>query len=193
MTDLDDTDLWRRSRRDDPDAFGQLFERHGERIHRYVLRLTGDPSGAEDVVAVAFLEVWRRRGSVELHNGSLLPWLYAVTGNVVRQWRRTQRRHQALLDRLAELPPRHPDLVERQAEASEEAARVLGQVRGLPRWERDVLVLSVWEGLSHAEIAVVLGTTTGTVKSRLSRARARLGRDRSFGPVTAPALDLKES
>lgn len=207
MIEADDVDLWNRIRTGDADAFGLLFERHGARIHGYVLRRTGDPQVAEDTVAVVFLEAWRQRTRVDLDQPSALPWLYGVAGNVVRHQHRSRRRHQAALERLAHLPERSPALVERQAQAAADAARVLDQIRSLPRRERDVLVLSVWEGLSHAEIAVALGTTVGTVKSRLSRARARLDPDRlpvaepepsppapTAAPPAAPiVLTLKES
>lgn len=186
MTEADDAQLWDRIRTDDADAFGLLFERHGARIHGYVLRRTGDPQAAEDIVAITFLEAWRQRGRVELNQPSALPWLYGVAANVLRHQHRSRRRHQAALDRLAHLPERSPALVERQAEAAEDARQVLDQIQALPRRERDVLVLSVWEGLSHAEIAVALDTTIGTVKSRLSRARARLDPDRLPVPLAAP-------
>lgn len=196
MTDPDDQELWHRLRGDDADAFGLLFERHGDRILRYVLRRTGEAADAEDLVAVVFLEAWRRRGAVELHQASALPWLYGVAANVVARRHRSRRRHAAALERLALLPPRSPALVERQAEAAAESARVLDAIGRLPRREREVLVLSVWEGLSHAEIAVALDTTVGTVKSRLSRARTRLDPARAAPPdrptaVTHP-LVLKE-
>lgn len=184
MSEADDVDLWSRIRTDDADAFGLLFERHGARIHGYVLRRTGDPQVAEDIAAVVFLEAWRQRHDVELRQPSALPWLFGVAANVLRHQHRSRRRHQAALDRLAHLPERTPALVERQAQAAEDAQRVIEQIRALPRRERDVLVLSVWEGLSHAEVAVALDTTIGTVKSRLSRARARLDPDRlPVGPA----------
>jgi len=184
----DDAELWRRIRADDADAFGLLFVRHGPRIHGYVLRRTGDPAVAEDVTAVVFLEVWRRRGSVTLDQPSALPWLYGVAGNVTRRWHRSRRRHHAALARLSSLPSRSSELVEVQAEATERSRTVLRQIEGLPRRERDVLVLSVWEGLSHQEIAVALGIAPGTVKSRLSRARARLDPDApSAPPIPGPA------
>ncbi len=184
----DDAELWRRIRDDDADAFGLLFARHGPRIHGYVLRRTGDPGVAEDVTAVVFLEAWRRRAGVSLDQPSALPWLYGVAANVTRRWHRSRRRHTAALARLSGLPPRSPALVETQAQAAEEARVVLARVEALPRRERDVLVLSVWEGLSHHEIAVALGIAPGTLKSRLSRARAGLDPDR---PPTVPLTVLE--
>ncbi len=186
MTEPDDVELWHRIRHDDADAFGLLFERHGARIHGYVLRRTGDPHLAEDIVALAFLEAWRQRSEIDLAQPSALPWLYGVAGNVLRHQHRSRRRHQAALDRLAQLPAPSAALVERQAEAAADAREVLAQIRALPRRDREVLALSVWEGLSHAEIAVALGTTVGTVKSRLSRARARLDPDRLPAAPTEP-------
>lgn len=183
--DVDDGPLWRRVRGDDADAFGLLFARHGGRIHRYVLRRTADPQLAEDITAIVFLEAWRKRASVELTQPSALPWLYGVAGNVLRHQRRTRRRHQDLVDSVAQLPSRSPALVESQAQAAADAAVVLEQVRGLPRRERDVLVLAAWEGLSHAEIAEALGISPGRVKSRLFQARSRLDPDRA--PTRPPA------
>jgi RNA polymerase sigma factor (sigma-70 family) len=175
MTEPDDAELWRRIRADDADAFGLLFARHGPRIHGYALRRTADPATAEDVAAVVFLEAWRRRAAVELHQPSALPWLYGVAGNVIRRWHRSQARHRAALARLEQLPPPAPIAVERQVEAAAEAAAVLARIGRLPRRQQEALLLSAGEGLTHAEIAIALDTTVGTVKSRLSRARARLG------------------
>ncbi len=182
----DDAALWARVQADDADAFGALFARHGPRIHGYVLRRTADPATADDVTAVVFLEAWRRRHGVTLDRPSALPWLYGVAANVTRRWHRSRRRHDAALARLAALPPRRYEPIEDRVAATARAAAVVDQVRRLPRRERDVLVLSVWEGLSHAEIATALGIAPGTVKSRLSRARARL--DPDAPPPAAPPV-----
>lgn len=190
MPDTDDADLWRRLRHGDTAAFGELFDRHGARIHRYAVRRTGDVHTADDVTAVVFLEVWRRRAEVELHQPSALPWLYGVAANAINHWSRSRRRHDLALARLAAqsvdgLGSSDTASVEQRAEALAESTQVLEQVRGLPRRYRDVLVMSVWEGLSHAEIADALGISVGTVKSRLSRARSQLSRTDSVLPDAA--------
>jgi RNA polymerase sigma-70 factor, ECF subfamily len=186
MNDLPDAELWQRVRRDDPNAFGLLFERHGERIHGFALRRTADATAAEDVTAIVFLEAWRRRHDVVLHQPSALPWLYGVAANVLRGHSRTRRRHRAALDRLARLRPPTVEPVDRRSEAIEEARAIVAAVAELPLRERDVLALSAWEGLSHEEIAAALDVPVGTVKSRLSRARARLEARRLHGPAVAP-------
>jgi RNA polymerase sigma-70 factor (ECF subfamily) len=173
-----DRELWERIRADDADAFRLLFDRHGPRIHRFATRRTGEPASGDDITAVVFLEAWRRRAAVDLVHDSAGPWLYGVANNVIRHWHRKRRSHAAALERFAALPPASSELVDRQVQAADDAAVVLEQIRQLPPRERDVLVLSVWEGLHHDEIAVALGIAVGTVKSRLSRARARLDPDR---------------
>jgi RNA polymerase sigma-70 factor (ECF subfamily) len=195
--DAPDADVWLRIR-DDPDAFGSLFERYGERIHGYALRRTGDLTAAEDVTAIVFLEAWRRRHEVVLHQPSALPWLYGVAANVLRGQRRTRRRHQAALERLGHLQPPtpepepEPEAVAGRSEALEAARNVMDAISRLPRREHDVLVLSVWEGLSHDEIAAALEIPVGTVKSRLARARARLEPHRRGAPGVRSELTLKE-
>jgi RNA polymerase sigma-70 factor (ECF subfamily) len=192
MNDLPDADLWQRVRDDDADAFGLLFERHGERIHGFALRRTADATAAEDVTAIVFLEAWRRRHQVVLHQPSALPWLYGVAANVLRGSNRARRRHQAALERLAGQRPPTLELVELRSEALEQARSIITAVGRLPRRERDVLALSVWEGLSHDEIAAALDVPVGTVKSRLSRARARLEphRQRSFRSGTSGSASV---
>lgn len=177
MTQPTDLDLWRRIHDDDPDAFGQLFERHGPTVHRYAVRRTADPTAADDIVSLVFLEVWRRRKQVVLHQPAALPWLYGVAANVLRAQGRARRRHAHALERLAALPGPSAVLVERQVEASVATDSILRQIDALPRRYQEVLILSVVEHLSHAEIAVALDISAGTVKSRLSRARSRLDLD----------------
>jgi RNA polymerase sigma-70 factor (ECF subfamily) len=108
MNHPSDADLWRRVRDDDADAFGQLFERHGERIHGFAWRRTANAAAAEDVTALVFLEAWRRRREVTLHQPSVLPWLYGVAANVLRGHNRARRRHQAALRRWRAYVPRPP-------------------------------------------------------------------------------------
>lgn len=112
MIEPTDLELWRRTRDDDADAFGALFARHGGRVHGFVLHRTADRTAAEDITAVVFLEAWRRRARTELTRPSALPWLYGIASNTIRHWHRARRRHAAALDRLAQLPPRSPGLVE---------------------------------------------------------------------------------
>lgn len=176
--DLECTDatLWARSRQGDVDAFGLLFERHSRTIYNYCFRRVGDWSAAEDLTSVVFLEAWRRR-EIELPPDNVLPWLYGVATNVLRNRRRSERRFAAALRRV---PRAHPtpdfaDEADARLDDARRVAEVLTLVSQLPKREQDVLALCGWSGLSYEEAAFALGVPVGTVRSRLSRARHRLG------------------
>ncbi|TNY35711.1 RNA polymerase sigma factor [Thermomonospora catenispora] len=172
-----DAALWSRAMGGDEHAFGELFDRHARAVYNYCFRRTADWSVAEDLTSVVFLETWRRRDQVRMNGDSLLPWLYGVATNVLRNHRRSLRRHR---DALARLPlPATPDETEDAAarvDAERRMREVLESIRSLPRRDQEVLVLCVWEGLGYAEAAEALGVPVGTVRSRLARARERLRR-----------------
>lgn len=186
--ELTDGDLWQKAGQGDPAAFGVLFERHINAVYTHCFRRTGSWEGAEDLASVVFLEAWRRRRDVALSGESILPWLLAVANNVVRNRDRSLRRHRRL---LAKLPPSvvTPDIAdEAVARVDDERTmqRVLEVFGKLLPDEQDVLALCVWAGLSYADAAVALGVPIGTVRSRLSRARAQL---RKLATMNDPETD----
>jgi RNA polymerase sigma factor (sigma-70 family) len=172
---LADDDLWERARIGDAEAFGALFERHGRALYNYCFRQTADWAAAEDLVSTVFLEAWRRRNQ-ELRPDKVLAWLYGIATNVTRNYRRSRRRHEAALARLA-LPEPTADFVDDLLEHIDDQTRMVGLLRltaKLSRRQRDVFALCVWSGLSYEDAGLALGLPTGTVKSNLSRARERM-------------------
>jgi RNA polymerase sigma-70 factor, ECF subfamily len=167
--------LWDRARRGDVEAFGRLFERHARAIYNFCFRRTADWSTAEDLTSVVFLEAWRRR-DVELLPDKVLPWLYGIATNVVRNRRRSSRRHAAALARFAppDAPPDFTEEILDRLDEERDMAGVLRLVSQLPQRQQDVLALCVWTGLSYEDAALALGVPVGTVRSRLARARIRL-------------------
>jgi RNA polymerase sigma-70 factor (ECF subfamily) len=163
-------------RRGDPEALAALFDRYADRIYNHCFRATGDWAEAEDATATVFLEVWRHRRRVQAHDGSALPWLYGVATNVCRNLNRSQRRRGRALAALPR-PTAEPDHAERVAErlgSAERMQAVLAAIEDLPPREREVLGLVAWSGLTYEQAAAALDVPVGTVRSRLSRARARL-------------------
>jgi len=175
MGQATDGELWRLAADGKPDAFGVLFERHAGAVYNYLFRRTGDWAVAEDLTSLVFLEAWRRRRDVRLEHESALPWLYGVATNVLRNRRRAQRRYR---DALARLPLERGDDFGEDADGrldDERRARsALRLLTKLPKRDQDVIALCGWSELSYEEAAVALGLPVGTVRSRLSRARARL-------------------
>ena len=170
-----DAELWNRSRAGDRDAFGALFDRHAKAIYNYCFRRIGSWATAEDLLSVVFIEAWRRRDK-DLPPAMVLPWLYGIATNVVRNQRRAERRHAAALRRVP-APRPEPDFAassEARVDGEWQAHGALEVLQKLPRREQDVFVLCAWMELSYEDAAVALGMPVGTVRSRLSRARARL-------------------
>jgi RNA polymerase sigma factor (sigma-70 family) len=161
---------------DDPGALAALFDLYGDRVHNHCFRHLADWADAEDATSSVFLEVWRHRHRVQLHDGSALPWLYGVATNVCRNAGRSRRRRLRAVARLPEPPPEadHADGVADRLGSEAQMRAVLAQVEALPERERVVLGLVAWSGLSYDQAAAALDVPVGTVRSRLSRARARL-------------------
>jgi RNA polymerase sigma-70 factor (ECF subfamily) len=170
-----DARLWARACAGDHSAFGELFVRHANRIHNYCFRRTGSWTLAEDATSQTFMEAWRRRSSIAVTD-SLLPWLFVAANNVCRNMERARRRTANL---LARTPPAqdvadHANEVAARIDSERQMQRVLTELRTLRRADQDIVAMCDWEGLSYEEAAAALGVPIGTVRSRLSRARARL-------------------
>lgn len=164
---LNDAELLARSVAE-PALFGELYERHGLMVWRYVVRRIGDVAG-EDLAAEVFVRAFRTCGRYRADRDTALPWLLGIANHVIADHRRLERRRLAVLARLA-------DDRGRGAEESDAALdpQLVAALRNLPAVERDTLLLVVWGELTQDEAATALGVPVGTVSSRITRARKRL-------------------
>ncbi|MFE5326823.1 RNA polymerase sigma factor [Embleya sp. NPDC056575] len=179
ITAISDRELWERACAGDPEAFGVIFDRHSRAIFNHLSRRTASWVEAEDLTSVVFLQAWRHRSAVTLDRDSALPWLLGIARNIAANGGRARRRYQALKERLptpSPVPDHAQDVADR---VDEERALVAlrGSVARLPAHEREVIELCVWSGLDQQAAATALGVAVGTIKSRLHRARRRLGDD----------------
>lgn len=170
----DDALLWRRAREGGDAAFGLIFDRHRDGVFRHAYALLRDRNDAEDASAVAFLELWRRRRSVRVVDGSVLPWLLVTTTLGCRNLDRSRRRYRRLLERLPhEVPDAPIDDPTRL-----DARRALVPVpRELTPDDAALLSLVAIEGYPIADAARVLGVSADAARTRWHRLRARLRRD----------------
>ena len=88
---------WHAALAGDTDAFVAIFDLHHHRVYRHALRMTANVHDAEDITAAAFLELWRRRKSVRMVDGSVLPWLLVTATNLAWNLARGLRRYRALI------------------------------------------------------------------------------------------------
>ncbi len=168
----DDAGLWGRALRGDEAAFTMLFRRHQRPLYRFALRLTGAPALAEDAVQDVFMGLVdraaagpRTTGGYDPARGGLRPYLFGAVRNAACKRLRAAGPVAAAAGELAaEVGP-----------AAEETQALRRAIAALEPAFREVLLLCELEGLSYEETAAALEIPVGTVRSRLSRARARLG------------------
>ncbi|GAA0218940.1 RNA polymerase sigma factor [Saccharothrix mutabilis subsp. mutabilis] len=190
--DPDDRALWAQAAAGSGHAFGVLFDRHAKAVYNHCFRLTASWAAAEDHLQATFLLAWRKRDRLRLERDSALPWLLAVATNVVRSDRRSTARRLRLFHRVpVEQPvPDHADLVAERVDDQRRMRELLAAVDRLPRGEREALALCVWSGVSYADAAAVLGVAEVSVRSRVSKAKARLGRLLARHPEVVPLAAL---
>jgi len=165
-----DRDLLARHCAGDRDAFGELVERHRDRLWRVAVRTLGNPEDAADAVQDALVSAFRAAGSYR-GEAAVTTWLHRIVVNSCLDLarRRSARPTSPLADSPALTIPAGDVLG-----ARETAAEVLAALRELPIEQSTALVLVDVEGYPVAEVAEMLEVPTGTVKSRCARGRARL-------------------
>ena len=172
-TDPPDAVLWAKG---DRDAFGLLFERHVEAVWNHAYRLTASWDQAHDVTSATFLTAWRTRHDITLLRDSALPLLYTMAANIARTAHRGSSRRTRLLRRIPDPSPvdDHADAVVHRVDTESRLRRVVDAVRLLPPAQREVAELCLLGDLPIADAARHLGLAEVSVRSHLSRARARL-------------------
>jgi RNA polymerase sigma-70 factor (ECF subfamily) len=175
LRERDDRELMRLHVEGDPDAFGELFRRHRDRMWAVALRTTGNRELAADCVQDAFVSAFRRAASYR-GDAAVTTWLHRIVVNACLDRLRRDRPTSELPE--YELADRHDDVA-----SLETRLDVREALDRLPEGQRLALVLVDMHGLSIAEAAAVLEVAEGTVKSRCSRGRdalaAMLAPDRS--------------
>ncbi len=169
----EDAALVERARAGEPEAFARIVERHQGAAFRVAWVLCGNAADAEEATQDAFVKAHRALGRFRT-GAPLRPWLLAIAANEARNRRRAagRREHLALRvagERLATAPS-----TETLALAADRDAGLRAALARLSGADREVLWLRYFAELSEAETAAALGCRNGTVKSRTSRALARL-------------------
>ncbi len=178
---LDETELVEQAKAGDLDAFEHLVVLHQRAALQVAYVIAG--SDAEDAAQEAFVKAFRALG--RFRSGSpFRPWLLRIVANEARNQRRGAARRAGLVLRLAERPAGVERSPEEAALGAISRAELVRAVSGLPERDRLTLAYRYFAGLSEAEMATAMSCRPGTVKSRLTRALARLRQ--ALADQTAP-------
>jgi RNA polymerase sigma-70 factor (ECF subfamily) len=158
--------------------FRDAYRSHKDVLYRFVRRMMGSPTTAEDIVQETFLILWRNSASYDAARGSLRSFLIGVTRNLALQRLRRDRPHEELNEDASVVGP--IDIAGLQR-----AEIVARAVAALPPLQREALILAEYEELSLEEIGRATGAELAAVKSRLHRARENLRR------VLTPLLETR--
>ena len=174
---LADEDLMPLLERKDPNAFEIVYDRHGGAAYSLAYRIVGDRGVAEDVTQEAFLSVWRSGARFDRTRGSVRTWLLGVVRNrAIDVLRRDAGRAPAVSLELESVPEQESRFERTDTEAlrRETAREVHGVLSELPADQVQVVRLAYFGGLTHSEIADMLGMPLGTVKGRMRLAMDKM-------------------
>lgn len=162
-----------RARDGDREAFGALVEQYRDNVYRLAYRMCGNEYDADEAAQEAFVAAWRAlpnfRGDAKFST-----WLYRLTTNAAIDVMRREKRHQTEGDGEMMEVADDSDSPQETVERTEQQEAVQKALATLSDEYREVLLLRYMEELDYAEIAEVLKLPSGTVKSRINRAKAAL-------------------
>ena len=173
--DEDEGKLVERAREGDVRAYEALVRGYQDLAYRTAFLIAGSSADAEDAAQEGFVKAWYALGRFR-SGAAFRPWLLAIVANEARNRRRSRHRRDELTARASSSRPSGDAAPSPEAAALEDEQRrlLLAAVNRLPDQHREVIAARFFLELSERETAAVLGCRPGTVKSRASRALARL-------------------
>jgi len=165
--------LVRRAASGDAEAFGDLYARHLDEIYRYIFYRVGSEKLAEDLTEQVFLSAWEAIDGYEQRGHPFSAWLYRIAHNAVVDHYRTRKEErplEAVAFRLADESLGPEETLLKKTEVS----RLLNALRELSDEKQDLILLRFVEGLSHSEVAEILGKSEGACRVMQHRALGSL-------------------
>lgn len=171
----DENHLIQRFKDGDQSTFERIIQIHQDRIYNLCTYMLGNPQEAEDAAQEVFIKAFRKLKDFRPES-SLYTWLYRIGVNTCLDYKRKLRPEPLKNEAQAEGLVSNEPSPERHYQSKEAGQVINSALEQLSKNSRAVIVLKEIEGLSYEEIAEVLNTSVGTIKSRLSRTREELRR-----------------
>ena len=170
--------------RQDPEAFGDLYDRYYPIIFNYILKRTGDVATAQDITSETFIKVLQKLPVFQWRNVPFIAWIYKIASNEIATYFRKGKYHPVSLEKLYETQHfepfieenAHSELVEAQevVDRNNEYLEIQMLIKTLPERMQQIIVLRYFERKKFEEISVIMNMTTGAIKTMLSRALRKL-------------------
>ncbi len=163
--------------RQDPTAFGLLYERYVERVYAYIYHRVGNQQDTEDLTARTFYRALDKLHTYEDRGLPFSAWLFRIAHNLVANWHRDRSRRRFLSLERIWAHSRVEDTPEVHVEQAETQAALWAAINRLPSERRDLLLYKFSSRLSNLEIGELMNKSEGAIKSLYFRTLASLRKD----------------
>jgi RNA polymerase sigma-70 factor (ECF subfamily) len=190
-TRSDERELVERAVRRDPEAFGELYDRHVVRVYRHIYYLVGSPAEAEDLTAQTFLQAWEAIERYQIRGAPFVSWLLRIAHNLAVSYLRSKRERAQLHDGIVdEGSRRDPEAV---AEQKADEERVRQAILRLRDEQRQVIILRFVEDLEYREVAEIIGKSVAAIRVIQHRALNALRRQLRLEETNPPDQALRSA
>jgi len=163
-----------RCQKGDGEAFGEIYDSYIKKIYDFVYYKTMHKQTAEDLTSDIFMKAFEKIKSFNPQKGTFSSWIYKISRNTVIDHYRTFKKEDSIHD-IWDLSSKEDLLCDVDDKISVE--KISKYLSGLDADLRDMAVMRLWQGLSHAEIAQILGKTESAVKMSYSRILSKMKKE----------------
>jgi RNA polymerase sigma-70 factor, ECF subfamily len=159
-------------------ALGELYDRYGRLVYSLAYHVVGDSAIAEEIAQEVFLQVWNKAATYQAEQGKVVSWLTSIARHkAIDSLRRKGARpegHQVGFETEDEWDLVDPAGVEEQVETTQRGQAIRRAIARLPAEQQKALSLAYFKGMTHQEVADLIGEPLGTVKTRIRLALLKL-------------------
>jgi RNA polymerase sigma-70 factor, ECF subfamily len=185
--EMDEAQILQRCQNGELEYFGLLFDAYYKKIYNFIYYRTHHKETAEDVASLVFTKALEKIESFNPKKAGFSTWLYQIARNSIIDHYRTAKSTDDI-ENAFDLPS--SSNIERDADTRAQLEKVKAYLEELPVQQRDIVIMRVWDGLSHKEIAEVLGISEANSKMTYSRVMGKLNKEVQFAVLLLLALRI---